>query len=114
MKKYILGICAIVLSVSLAYGISAFKNSKADSNNKPPTSFYYEFTGTHGNESNVNLWNQLPSQTDYNNLTCPMGSTSSCKIINTTNSGGHPTSVPVDVNSFPIQGSVNTDVQLKK
>ena len=114
MKKYILGICAIMLAVSLSFAMSAFKKSKAYSTNKPMTSYYYEFEGTHGDEDNMSLWIQLPTVDDYNDFNCPSGSTKSCKIINTTNSGGHPTDVPLDANSFPVQGSVNTAVKLKQ
>lgn len=114
MKKYILGICAIMFAVALSFGVSAFNKSKADSKNKPLTDYYYEFTGTHGNESNLNLWSQLSSQTDYDNLICPMGSTNSCKITNSTNSGGHPTAVPLDSKGFPQVGTVTSVRVLKQ
>jgi len=114
MKKYLTGIVAVMLGMLLAFGTSSFEKSKAVLKNKPLSSYYYQFTGTHGNESNLNLWDQLSSLTDYNNLTCPIGSTNSCKIINTTNSAGHPTAVPLDANGFPVQGTVNTDVKLKQ
>lgn len=114
MKKYILSICAIMLAVALAFGVSAFKKSKADSKNKPLTDYYYEFSGTHGHESDMSLWNQLPSLNDYNDYNCINGTSNSCKIINTTNSGSHPTAVPLDSNGFPVKGTVNTDVKLKQ
>lgn len=112
MKKYILGLCAIMLTVALAFSVSAFKKDKA--NKKPLTEYYYEFTGTHGSESSMSLWVQLPSQTDYNNFSCSPGSNNSCKIINTTNSGGHPTAVPLDGSGFPQVGTVNLDRRLKQ
>jgi len=111
MKKYILGINALVLAIALVFGISAFSDH---SNKKPLTQYYYEFTGTHGNESNMSLWDQLPSQTDYNNFSCSPGTSNSCKIINTTNSGGHPTAVPLDASGFPQVGTVNLDRKLKQ
>ena len=112
MKKYILGICAIMLAVALAFGVSAFKNH---SNKKAAlTSYYYQFSGTHGQESDMSQWIQLPSVSDYNSFSCSPGSSNSCKIINTTNSGSHPSAVPLDPNGFPVKGTVNTDVKLKQ
>ena len=114
MKKYLTGIVAIMLGMLLAFGTSSFEKSKAVSKNKPLSSYYYEFSGTHTHESDMSLWIQLSTANDYNDYNCPSGSTNSCKIINTTNSGTHPTTVPLDANSFPVQGTVNTDVKLKQ
>jgi len=114
MKKYILGICAIMFAVALAFGVSAFKKSKTNSKNKPLSSYYYEFAGTHGQESDMSQWIQLPALSDYNSFNCVNGSANSCKIINTTNSGSHPTSVPLDANGFPQVGSVNLARVLKQ
>ena len=111
MKKTILSISAIMLVLALAFGVSAFKN---DHSKKAFTQYYYEFSGTHGQESDMSLWIQLPSQTDYNNFSCNPGSNNSCKIINTTNSGGHPTAVPLDASGFPQIGTVNLDRKLKQ
>ena len=112
MKEYILGTFVIMIALVLAFSFSAFRNSHKIKNHT--TDFYYEFTGTHGNESNMSLWTQLPTLADYGAFTCTHGSTNSCKIINTTNSGTHPTSVPLDVNGFPQTGATNTEVKLKQ
>lgn len=114
MKKYILGIFASMLMVTLVIGTSAFKESKADLKNEPITSYYYEFIGEHGDENDMSLWVKLPSISDYNAFSCPTGSTNSCKIINTTNSGNHPTAVPLDGSGFPAAGAINLDVRLKQ
>ena len=111
MKKYLLSISAFVLAIAFVFGVSGFN---AHSNKKPLSQYYYEFTGTHGNESNMSLWVELPSQTDYNNFSCNPGSSNSCKIINTTNSGGNPTAVPLDASGFPQIGTVNLDRELKQ
>lgn len=103
---------AVFVAALLAFGTSAFKNHPTK--NHSTTEFYYEFTGTHGNESTMSLWSQLATQQDYDDLDCVSGSNNSCKIINTTNSGTHPTSVPLDANGFPQIGTVNTDRQLKQ
>jgi hypothetical protein len=110
MKKYILASFAVIFAIALVFTISAFKNHKPAKH--PTTSYYYKFTGSHGNESTMSLWQQV-SLSDYNGLTCPFGSNNSCKIINTTNSGTNPTSVPLDANGFPQVGTVNTEVKLK-
>jgi hypothetical protein len=112
MKKYITGIFAVVIALSLTLGLSSFKKDHA-AKHHPNTDYYYQFTGTHGQESTMSKWVQLASVDDYNDLPCSNGSTNSCKIINNTNSGLNPTSVPLDINGFPQQGTVNTAVVLK-
>ncbi len=113
MKKYITGIFAVVIALSLTFGLSSFKKDSA-SRHHPNTDFYYEFTGSHGNESTMSLWVQLATIDDYNDFNCPQGSTNSCKIINNTNSGTHPTSVPLDGSGFPQVGTVNSARLLKQ
>lgn len=111
MKKYMMGLFAALLGVALAIGTSSFKNHAARSHNT--TEYYYEFSGSHGQESTMSLWLQLPSASAYNSVDCDPGSNNSCKIINTTNSGSHPTAVPLDNAGFPEIGTVNTDRELK-
>lgn len=111
MKKYISGSLAIILSLGLVFGISAFTNHGPKQ--EKLTTYYYEFTGNHGHENDMSLWTQLSNITDYNDRDCGTGSANSCKIKNTTNSATHPTSVPLDVNGFPLVGSTNTDRVLK-
>jgi len=112
MKKYITGIFAVIIALSLTFGLSSFKKEPA-AKHRPDTIYYYQFTGTHGQESTMSKWTQLASLDDYNDVPCGNGSTNSCKIKNTTNSGSNPTSVPLDANGFPQQGTVNTVVVLK-
>jgi len=112
MKKYITGIFAVVIALSLTFGLSSFKKDHA-AKHHADTIYYYQFTGTHGQESTMSKWIQLASLDDYNDVPCSNGSTNSCKIKNTTNSGSNPTSVPLDANGFPQQGAVNTQVVLK-
>ena len=112
MKKYITGIFAVVIALSLTFGLSSFKKNPVVKHH-PDTLYYYQFTGTHGNESTMSLWVKLADVDAYNDVPCSNGSTNSCKIINTTNSGSNPTSVPLDANGFPQQGTINTVVVLK-
>ena len=113
MKKYITGIVAVVIALTLTIGLSSFKKDHATKHH-PDTVYYYEFTGTHGQESTMSLWAQLAGADDYNDFSCPQGSTNSCKIINNTNSGTHPTSVPLDGSGFPQVGAVNSARVLKQ
>jgi hypothetical protein len=112
MKKYFTGIFAVVIALSLTFGLSSFKKDRAPKYH-PNTDYYYEFTGSHGNESTMSLWVQLATIDDYNDFICPGGSTNSCKIINNTNSSSHPTSVPLDSGGFPQVGTVNSARVLK-
>ncbi len=112
MKKYITGIFAVVIALSLTFGLSSFKKEPA-AKHRPDTIYYYQFTGTHGQESTMSKWTQLASSDDYDDLSCSSGNANSCKIKNTTNSGSNPTSVPLDINGFPQPGAVNTQVVLK-
>jgi hypothetical protein len=104
MKKYIFGIFAAVFGIVLAFGTSGFKSHPVK--NHPLTDYYYEFTGIHGQESTMSLWVQLASENDYEDLNCTSGSNNSCKIINNTNAGTHPTSVPLNGSGFPKLGTV--------
>lgn len=113
MKKYITGIFAVVLAFGLTFGLSSFKKDRA-TGPSPYTNYYYEFSGSHGSESTMSLWIQLPTVDDYNDFSCASGSNNSCKIINNTNSGSHPTSVPLDASGFPQVGTVNTARVLKQ
>lgn len=103
MKKYITGFVAVMLGLFLAVGTTAFKDIKAPHKSNSDTQFYFQFTGSHGNESNTSLWQQI-SATDYDNLDCP-GANAGCKIITSSATGMapnvHPSSVPVDANSKP-------------
>jgi hypothetical protein len=117
MKKYRTGFIAVMLGIALAFGTSAFKNSKKNhSRDKAAlTEFYFQFMGTHGNESNTSLWKEL-SSSDYDLLDCP-GSTAGCKIISSSVTGTvpdrHPTSVPVDANSKPTITSPTLEAEYK-
>ena len=113
MKKYTIGIFAVVIALSLTFGLSSFKKDRAPKHH-PDTNFYYEFTGSHTHENDMSLWTQLATVDDYNDFTCSQGSTNSCKITNNTNSGTHPTSVPLDGSGFPQVGTVNITRVLKQ
>lgn len=115
MKKYLTGIVAIMLGMLLAFGTSAFKDIKKHHNIKADSEYYFEFTGSHGNESNTSLWQEL-SANDYDDLSCP-GLNAGCKIITLSVTGTapnvHPSSVPVDVNSKPTIGGTTLDAEYK-
>jgi hypothetical protein len=105
MKKNVTGLVAIMLGILMAFGTSAFKQANKHHNKlKAATEFYFQFMGTHGNESNTSLWQEI-SANDYDNLDCP-GDVAGCKIITSSETGTapnvHPTSVPVDANSKPL------------
>lgn len=99
MKRYLFGMLAIVL----AFGAVAFTKSPAKQSKQSGgfTDYYYQFTGTHGQENDMSKWVQLDDVDEYNTFNCPNGSARACKIKNTTNSGGHPTSVPLTGAGLP-------------
>lgn len=115
MKKYLTGIVAIMLGMLLAFGTSAFKGDEKVHNNNADPQFYFQFMGSHGNESNTSLWKEI-SSTDYADLDCP-GQNAGCKIISSSVTGTapnrHPSSVPVDVNSKPTKVSPTLDAEYK-
>lgn len=116
MKKNITGIVAVLLGILLAFGTSAFKQTnKHHKNVKADTEYYFQFMGSHGNESNPSLWKEI-SSTDYIDLDCP-GQNEGCKIISSSVTGTapnrHPSSVPVDVNSKPTTVSPTLDAEYK-
>lgn len=46
MKKYVLGVSAIMFAIALAFGISSYKTTEVDS-------YFYQFNGDPTNESQV-------------------------------------------------------------
>lgn len=108
MKKYILGCAALSAAIIFA----AFAYPKTVPVNKSNLiEYFYRFDGTSGQESNMSKWTQI-TQGAYDSLSCPNGSAQGCKIKNTTNSAGHPTSVPLS-GGVPVQTGVNTQVKNK-
>jgi len=79
MIRYITSIFAVII----AAGAVAFTSPKqGTTHNNPKTlSYYFQFTGTHGQEANESLWEEI-SLTDYNSLTCS-ASNQGCKITTT-------------------------------
>lgn len=106
MKKYLFGILSIaIIAVLFAFALPG----KSEKDSKV-TEFYYQFTGTHGEESDMSKWEQLDDLDEYQDVNCPSGNAVACRIINTTNSGGHPTSVPLS-GGLPVEDqTINIEV----
>ncbi|OJW31507.1 MAG: hypothetical protein BGO54_13675 [Sphingobacteriales bacterium 46-32] len=108
MKRYFFGIIAVAIAfTAVAFTKAPSQNSKQSGNF---TDYYYKFTGAAGEENDMNKWQQLSTLNDYNAFSCPSGSVKGCKIINTTNSSGHPTSVPLDGSGLPTVSGANASV----
>lgn len=115
MIRYITSIFAVIIVV----GAVAFTSPKTGSAHNPKTlSYYFEFTGPHGQEADESLWEEI-SLTEYNSLNCS-DFNKGCKI--TTNSVVDPSqpfgervisSVVVNSNSVPQQTMNNTEVKNK-
>jgi hypothetical protein len=115
MKRYISGIIAVVIAVSAV----AFTAPNRDIKHNPKAlSYYFQFTGPHGQEADETLWQEI-SLSDYNSLTCA-GSNKGCKI--TTSAVVDPSqpfpdreisSVTVNANSVPQPTMDNTEVKNK-
>lgn len=107
MKKYILG----ALSIALTAVVFAFAIPNKPKEEAKVQDFYYKFIGTHGQENDMSKWVQLTDLDEYEDVNCPQGNAVACRIINTTNSAGHPTSVPLTSGGLPDPGaSVNKEV----
>lgn len=108
MKRYITGIVALIIAaLTFAFTKPAEKNINSDHS---IVTYYYKFVGIHGQENDMNKWVQI-SEEDYEKVGCPSGNEAGCLIQNTTNSGGHPTLVPLSgVNGHPILSSPTTDL----
>lgn len=109
MKKYFIGLLAVVLVIGASAFITAKQGHLKQTKNNLAI-YYYRFDGTSGQESNMSLWTQLADVSAYDALSCPAGSSVGCKIQNTTNSAGHPTSVPLSPSGVPEQAGVNVEV----
>ena len=106
MIRYLSGIVAVVIAIS---ALAFMRPEKKDiSSNHPMVTYYYSFSGSHGQESDMTKWTQITAS-EYANLGCPNVNVEGCEIQNTTNSAGHPTAVPLDpVGGFPIVSSPTT------
>lgn len=105
-----------ILAVMIAAGAVAFTKPDATMEQNPNTlSYYFEFTGAHGDEADVTEWQEI-SLSEYNALSC-LGQRQGCKIA--TQSVDNPTasfpnreisSVPVNANDVPQQTMDNFQV----
>lgn len=94
---------SIAATAFLAVGALAFKKS-SDSKDVPPhklVNYYYRFIGTHGQESDTSKWVQLTDEDAYDQFICSDGEAIACKIKNTTNVNGRPSSVPLTTGGLP-------------
>ncbi|MBN8789579.1 MAG: hypothetical protein J0I84_21060 [Terrimonas sp.] len=106
MKKMIPAILAFVIAVS---AVAFTTEKKRVPNPGNFTEYFYKFTGsTTSDVSDMSKWQQI-SQNGYDSILCN-STAKACKIINTTNSGGHPTSVPA-VAGVPQETGVNVEVR---
>jgi len=115
MIRYITSVFALIIAV----GAVAFTSPKQGTKHNPKTlSYYFQFTGPHGQEADETLWQEI-SLSDYNSLTCA-GSNKGCKI--TTSAVVDPSqpfpdreisSVTVNANSVPQPSMDNTEVKNK-
>jgi len=102
MKKYLLGLFAVVLAI----GFSAFTKvnvNKVDPNAKF-TTYYFQFTGTLGTqEDDETKWTEITS-IPYSTLSCP-GTFKGCKLkttsIQTVGSTNYPSFVDVGTSTSP-------------
>lgn len=106
MKKYLFGILSIAIT-AVVFAFALPGNSKEEAKLQD---FYYQFEGAPGEENIMSKWTQLPDLQAYQNVDCPQGSDLACRIINTTNSGGHPTSVPLSGGLPVADGTINKQV----
>lgn len=73
--------------------------------------YYFQFTGTHGNESNVALWDQI-TEAEYEDASCS-GGIKGCTLATTSVTGTstlRPSSVPTNASSTPIVSGSVTEV----
>jgi|GEM_PF-2404038 hypothetical protein len=75
MKKYLLGLFAIVLAI----GFSAF-TAKKSTFSLPEEYKYFEFMGTHGDEAIEALWQEISEQRYLGELECDFNE-EGCKIV---------------------------------
>ncbi len=120
-KKFIFSIAAFVFAVTVIFGFAMPNRDtkqpiqKEMKTEAPAVDFYYRFDGSPGDEDQMSEWTQI-TLAEYNAPTCASGSNSGCKIKNTTNSSGHPTSVPLTTGGTQVprvDGTINTEVKNK-
>lgn len=106
MTRYLSGMAAVVIA-TLAFAFTAPQKTDIRIHH-PLVTYYYSFTGSHDQENDMSKWTQITAD-DYANLDCPSGNVEGCGIQNTTNSAGHPTSVPLSgVDGHPILSAPTT------
>lgn len=106
MTRYLSGIVAVAIAI---FAFAFTRPEKKDLGPKNPlVTYYYSFSGTPGQENDMSKWNQITAD-DYANLVCPTGNVEGCGIQNSTNSAGHPTSVPLSgLGGHPIVSAPTT------
>lgn len=106
MKRYIVGLVAVIVALSVfAFSKPEKKQFRHD---QSMVDFYYRFDGIHGEENIMSKWTQI-SAGAYDSLQCPNINTQGCKIVNSTNSGSHPTLVPLSgAGGFPVNVAPNS------
>lgn len=111
MKKYSLGIIAVVIAIAgAAFASPGSKEIKKNKTADGLNIYYYRFDGDPGDEDVMSEWTQLVDEPAYDLVNCEPGNDVGCKIQNTTNSSGHPTSVPLS-GGVPQQTGVNVAVE---
>ena len=98
-----------LLAVVVAVFAAAFTTPKLEKSGEA-IEYYYRFDGAVGEENQMSKWTQIPS---YASATCVTGAVRGCKITNTTNSSGHPTSVPLSGGLPVVQNPTQPVVQNK-
>lgn len=110
IRKYGTGIIALVIAIS-AVAFRTDRKQKPLNKDSDVINYFYRFTGNHGSEDTMSYWVQLTDEEAYDLVNCPNGNDKGCKIKNTTNLNGHPTSVPLNVDKVPIVSSPNVALQ---
>ena len=109
MKRYILGLLVAIVAVGAVAFTTVDTTPVAKDGN---LIYYYHFVGNPGTENIMANWQQLNDNDEYIAIGCDGGNNHGCVIKNSTNSGTHPTSVPLSATSpkVPIQSGVNSAV----
>lgn len=89
--KFLLPLIAVVFAVA---GVFAMKANKTTVSNLPPTQAYFQFIGSHGQESNRAQWIAI-SEEQYETLDCD-GDQKGCRLVGDLNTvDNHPVEVYV-------------------
>ncbi|HCN84939.1 MAG TPA: hypothetical protein DIT07_15180 [Sphingobacteriaceae bacterium] len=116
MIRYITSIFAVIIAV----GAVAFTTPKRGTSHNPKAlTYYFQFTGSHGDEADVTKWQEISVNT-YDGLSCD-ASHQGCKIASTSvDNPSDPfpdreiTSVTVNANDVPQPTMENFEVANKQ